>query len=322
MKRLFYLLTALSAGILFAGCKNVNYKKTKSGLVYKIFPGPGKDSLIKTGNVVKLHYSVKYNDSVIYDSHDKMPGFLAVQSFDKPTYDFQEILTLLKKGDSAVVIQLADTLMRMGNQQLPPTAKKGDRLIFSFRVKDVFTSDSLARIDYNLEAEKDRPRAEKEQAEQLAKRRKQAEEEQNQKLKEWEKSGEISKEFKDMDTYLAAKNISAQKIGRGVYVKVDQPGTGAPAADGKWVNVKYTGRFLETDSVFESSTYGFILGQSAVIMGWDDGLKAFKEGGKGTLYVPGFMAYGDAGGPGRKPFSALIFDIELLTVADQAPSGQ
>jgi FKBP-type peptidyl-prolyl cis-trans isomerase len=320
MKRINYVWVALALVSMATSCKNINYKKTKSGLLYKIFPAGGNDSVGKPGAVVKFNYCVKYNDSVLFDSHGKMPGFVVVQTQDRPSYDFQEIIPLMKKGDSAVVIQMIDTLMKHGSQQLPPNAKAGDRFVFAFKVSNIFPTDSLARIDYNAEREKDRPRAMKEQEEIMAQRRKQEEEIQKKKLAEWEKSGEIAKEIKAMEAYLAEKNITAQKTGLGTYVHVTDPGTGPAVTPGKYVNVKYSGRFLETDSVFEASSYAFTIGKDIVIQGWTEGLPLFKQGGKGTLYVPGFLAYGDTDrGPGTKPFTPLIFDIEVLSVSDSAP---
>ena len=66
---------------------------------------------------------------------------------------------------------------------------------------------------------------------------------------------------------------------------------------------------------------------SRLIRGWNEGLVLFKKGGKGTLYIPGFLAYGaDPNGPARKPFAPLIFDVEILEVSDkpisQIPMGQ
>jgi FKBP-type peptidyl-prolyl cis-trans isomerase len=320
MKRSYYFLAAIAALLFTTACQNINYKRTKSGLLYKIFPASGKDSLIKTGSVVKFNYAVKYNDSSLFDSHGKMPGFIRIQTLDKPSYDFQEIMPMLKKGDSAVIVQMVDTLMKLGAQQLPPNAKKGDRVVFTLKINEVFLVDSIARIDYNKEMEKDKPRAMKDQEEQMAKIRKQQEEMQKKKMEEWEKSGEIAKEFKEMEAYLAAKKISAQKTGKGTYVHIDQQGTGPAVEAGKYISVKYAGKFLDTDSVFEASTYSFTIVKDQVIEGWTEGLQLFKQGGKGTLYIPGFLAYYDSGGgPGKKPFTPLKFDVEILSVSDKAP---
>jgi FKBP-type peptidyl-prolyl cis-trans isomerase len=65
---------------------------------------------------------------------------------------------------------------------------------------------------------------------------------------------------------------------------------------------------------------GFVLGQQRVIPGWDEGLRKFGKGGKGTLYIPGFLSYGSRPGPGGQPNEALIFDVEMVDIADKAPA--
>ena len=138
---------------------------------------------------------------------------------------------------------------------------------------------------------------------------------------EMEKSGEAARGVQEMEAYLKNKNIAAQKAGKGTFVTIQQQGTGPQADSGKYVTVKYAGRVLATDSVFQSNSVTFQLGQGKVISGWDEGLKAFKEGGKGTLYIPGFRAYGKYPPQGSpfKPFEALIFDVEMLKVSDTKP---
>ena len=51
------IILAASAAFALASC-GVNYEKTPSGLVYKIFPGKGADSNIKAGNYIK--YDVQF----------------------------------------------------------------------------------------------------------------------------------------------------------------------------------------------------------------------------------------------------------------------
>jgi len=55
MKKYSFLMLMMAALVLAVGCKKIGYKKTASGLAYNIFPGNGKDSLIKDGNVIKFH---------------------------------------------------------------------------------------------------------------------------------------------------------------------------------------------------------------------------------------------------------------------------
>ena len=141
-------------------------------------------------------------------------------------------------------------------------------------------------------------------------------EEQAKELEELKKSGELDKEEKEIQAYLQARNVSAVKAPAGTYVLVKEKGTGQPATNGKFITVKYAGRILATDTLFESSQYIFELGTGNAIKGWHDGIALFNEGGKGTLFVPGYLAYGKGPGPGGKPYESLIFDIEILNVSN------
>jgi FKBP-type peptidyl-prolyl cis-trans isomerase FkpA len=319
MKKLNYVLLMIAPLALVISCGKMSYRKTKSGLVYKIFPSNGKDSLIKPGEIAKFQFVAKLNDSVLYSSYDKMPGYAKLMPLEPPPYNLLEILPLMKKGDSAVTVQMVDSLLKKG-EQLPPSAKKGDRITTTLRVTEVFATDSATMIDYNAEMERDRPRQMKEQQEQAEKMEKERKEQLAKEEIELEKSGEIPREIQAMEAYLASKKISAQKTGKGTFVHIEQQGTGPAAEDGKYVNVKYTGKHLDTDSTFQSSSYSFQLGMRKAIPGWDEGLKLFKQGGKGTLYIPGFLCYGKNPQPGSpfKPFEPLKFDIELLNVSDTA----
>src|SRR5260221_938269 len=319
MKKLNYVLLMIAPLALMISCGKISYRKTKSGLVYKIFPSNGKDSLIKPGQIAKFQFITKLNDSVLYSSYGKMPGYAKITPLEPLPYNLLEILPMMKKGDSAVTVQMVDSLLKKG-EQLPPSAKKGDRITTTLRIAEVFATDSLTMIDYNAEMERDRPRQMKEQQEQTEKMEKERKEQLAKEEIELQKSGEIPKEVQAMEAYLASKKISAQKPGKGTFVHIEQQGTGPVAQDGKYVNVKYTGKHLDTDSTFQSSTYSFQLGMGKAIPGWDEGLKLFKQGGKGTLYIPGFLCYGKnppAGSP-FKPFEPMKFDIELLNLSDTA----
>jgi FKBP-type peptidyl-prolyl cis-trans isomerase len=322
MKYNLSLLTFLAVVVLIAGCGGLDYKRTKSGLLYKIISsGNSKNPVAKENNYLKFNVVTKLNDSVVYSSYGKMPGYSKVGGTKGADYSPVEIFGMLRKGDSAITVSMIDTFLKRGMaQQLPPGAKKGDRMIVTFKVLEVFTNDSAIQKDYNAEMVKDRPRQEKEMQEQMALQKKQMKEMRAKQEEEYRKSGEVDKELKNMESYLASKKITAQQTGKGTFVVIKQQGSGASVKDEDTVTVKYTGRILATDSVFQSSTYTFPLGESAVIAGWDEGIKLFKVGGKGTLYIPGFLAYGANARPPFKAFEALIFDVEV-TDAKLASGG-
>jgi FKBP-type peptidyl-prolyl cis-trans isomerase len=97
-------------------------------------------------------------------------------------------------------------------------------------------------------------------------------------------------------------------------------GDGKEAERGKYVEVHYTGKLIETGVVFDSSiprgqTFKFPLGAGMVIRGWDEGVPGMKEGGKRTLNIPAALAYGSRGaGAAIGPDSDLTFDVELIKV--------
>lgn len=83
------------------------------------------------------------------------------------------------------------------------------------------------------------------------------------------------------------------------------------------VRVHYEGKHID-GRVFDSSykrhqPATFALHQ--VIAGWTEGLQLMSEGAKYRFYLPHELAYGRAGaGTLIPPFSALIFEVELLQV--------
>ena len=304
MKAQIRMVIAVVFTLFMVSC-GADYKKPKSGLVYKIFPGGSKDSAASERNVIKFHFTRKLNDSLLYSTFDKLPAYQIWTNDPQISYSPLEVLFMMKKGDSATVVEVVDTLLKKGLQAQIPFAKKGDRINTYIKVLEIFRTDSLVEADYKAEVEKDRPRQEKALKDAQAKE-----------LEELKKSGELDKEEKEIQAYLQAKNVSAIKAPGGTYVSVKEKGTGAPATTGKFITVKYAGRILATDTLFESSQYIFELGTGNAIQGWHDGIALFNEGGKGTLYVPGYLAYGKSPGPGGKTYESLIFDIEILNVSN------
>jgi len=292
--------------------------RTKTGLLYKIIPAANDFPTIKEGQIVKFNYLIKLNDSLIYTSYNKVPGFQRTSQDQSESYSLAELFPMMKQGDSAIVIQSLDSMKKRG-AQLPFPVKTSDVLITSIRILQIFDSDSTAKADFDMEMEKDKPRQLEESAMQMANMRKQRKEEQLREMNELQKSGEVARETKEIQSYLARKKITARRTGLGTFVRIILPGTGARADSGKYVTVKYIGKILKTDSIFQSNTYTFQLNVDPVIAGWEEGLKLFKKGGKGTLYIPGFLAYGGNPPPGSpfKPFQALVFDITIIDIKDK-----
>ena len=58
-----------------------------------------------------------------------------------------------------------------------------------------------------------------------------------------------------------------------------------------------------------------VFGLNQVIAGWTEGVQLMSEGSKYRFFIPYNLAYGERGaGASIPPFSALVFDVELLEV--------
>jgi FKBP-type peptidyl-prolyl cis-trans isomerase len=98
-------------------------------------------------------------------------------------------------------------------------------------------------------------------------------------------------------------------------------GTGPAAKKGDQVSVRYTGRLVDTQEVFDSTDkhggkpLDFPLGAGRVIKGWDEGVAGMKVGGKRKLTIPAKLGYGVDGFPPDIPPNAdLEFDVELVGI--------
>ena len=121
------------------------------------------------------------------------------------------------------------------------------------------------------------------------------------------------------EKYLAAnaKKEGVKVFEDGVQYKVIKEGTGALPKDTSLVKVHYEGKTIE-GKVFDSS---YERGKPAefranqVIKGWTEALVHMPAGSIWEVYIPQELAYGERQqGADIKPFSALIFKIELLEV--------
>lgn len=116
-----------------------------------------------------------------------------------------------------------------------------------------------------------------------------------------------------------AKNKNAEGIvtlPSGVQYKVLTEGTGAVPTDSSTVKVHYEGTLLD-GTVFDSSYKRgepTTLRANMVIKGWTEVLTRMPVGSTWMVYIPQDLAYGARQAGQIKPFSALIFKIELVGI--------
>ncbi len=102
----------------------------------------------------------------------------------------------------------------------------------------------------------------------------------------------------------------------GLQYEIIKAGNGELPTDNDRVKVHYHGTLLD-GTIFDSSVNRgnpaeFVV--SGVIKGWTEALKMMPVGSKWKLYIPQELAYGSRDNGTIKPFSMLIFEVELLSI--------
>jgi len=128
------------------------------------------------------------------------------------------------------------------------------------------------------------------------------------------------KEYIDQNEKFLADNKNKAGVivtESGLQYEVVKMGTGPKPADTSTVKVHYTGTLID-GTEFDSSVKRNEPAQfpvTGVISGWTEALKLMPVGSKFRLYIPQALAYGANGaGDVIKPYSTLIFDVELLEI--------
>jgi FKBP-type peptidyl-prolyl cis-trans isomerase len=242
----------------------------------------------------RAKYSVQRGDkdSLIFDTKNNPGGIIQLQ-LSRPEYkgDLMEGLMMMHQGDSAFFLVPADSffIKTVRVEKLPGFVKPGERVRFEIGMVEVNTlsemqqkqavQDSIAQIEMKTQREKE----------------------------------------------MAVVIAKAQELGStnapepsGLVIIRRQAGNGIKPTVGQKVHVHYTGTLLN-GTVFDSSIerkepIAFTLGRSEVIKGWDEGIAALEIGGKATLVIPSWLAYG-ARSMGPIPSnSTLVFEVELVKV--------
>jgi FKBP-type peptidyl-prolyl cis-trans isomerase len=307
----------ISIGILvvalsFVACQNVEFKKSSSGIPYKIFSSKKGDS-VKVGSFVKYDVIVKTKDTVIFNSYAaKAPIFVQMKpQTEKPAYNnirgtVEGLLLNAKEGDSLYLVQSSDSLLKQNPDM--SVYKKGQQVITTIKVQKVFKTQDEANADMY--------KAQIPTKEELAQNYKMMKENVDAFMKDSANAASLQRDDKIIEDYLKAHNINARKTEWGVYYQELAPGSGAKPTLRQYAKVNYKGMDL-SGQVFDQGTYPVQIGGQGSIPGFWLGIMEMQKGGKGKVYIPSLLGYGTRGQePKIKANELLIFELELVDVSD------
>jgi FKBP-type peptidyl-prolyl cis-trans isomerase FklB len=108
----------------------------------------------------------------------------------------------------------------------------------------------------------------------------------------------------------------------GLQYKILKEGTGPKPTAADTVVCNYKGTLIDSTEFDSSAKHGgpATFPVSGVIKGWTEALQLMPVGSKWQLFIPSELGYGARGGPGGgiAPYSALVFEVELLSIQPKA----
>ena len=153
MKRIFYL--PLFIAIALSSCKS-SFKKEKDGILYKII-SDGKGKQLTSGKYFEIQFDQSYKDSktdtVLADSKKIGNQFAQMDSMAIPPIYFR-IFKQARSGDSIIIKQPTDSIIKMGGPSIPAFIKKGQYVVAHYKIVNIYDTKEEVEVAVKANAEK------------------------------------------------------------------------------------------------------------------------------------------------------------------------
>lgn len=291
MKRIVFLLALV---VLFFACGKVkqptDFAEDESGFAIKYCRSSDKEPKTRVGDIIIGELQIRLNDSTILHSNYGSPERLFTIN-DEQHGTIDKYLLNLHIGDSVIIKTPAHYLE---NNLVGMKFRQKDKLFFYLKVSQIVTQKQLT--------EKER------QAE----------------IKQEEEQSRLAE-------FVKAKYPKATLQPSGIYLDITTPTDGIKATSGSTVKVYYSvcdleGKIYDTNiklvakkaNIYDVQTqyipYEFMVGSGETIAGFSEGVSMMHEGEKANIIIPSRLGYGDEQNGPIKPFTTLIFTVELISV--------
>lgn len=283
--RNYTILLSFALSALVAACSTesqVPETTTDNGIPYE-FHVDKEGASPQVGEYVGVHLAyTSANDSTFYNTFNQDVVYYMMgrpAGYGDPMAFYQ----MMSPGDSATFYLQADSLFKMMSP--PDFIQPGEWVTATIKMESVISAEEYAEIEAAR------------------------------------KKAKLEPELLVIRQHLEEQGIEYEESPAGIIYTVDKEGTGKQPGAGDKVKVHYTGKLLDgkkfDSSLDRGEPFPFVINESQVIEGWHKGVPLFKEGGKGTIYIPPSLGYGKRGaGEAIPPNAHLMFDIEVLEVSD------
>ena len=284
-----FALLCVAFVTLFASCgqkdqKFPGFKKTSDGLYYRFYNQNKANALPNKTDFLKMSVLCYLDDSLYYDWAETQ-GVIHLQ-LAEPRFkaDLQSAVALMREGDSASFYIKADSIASVYYAQDPMAVGLKDDDYFRYEIKmlEVKTAE-----EFQAEIDQMKVDMQNESKEALA-------------------------------NYIAENNIDVTPTNSGIYIIPISNGKGRCPEQGEKVDVNYEVYLLDGTKVGSSfdqnEKFSFVLGEGYAIPGWEEIVPMMHQGDKVRAIIPYEMAYGEHDMGNVKPYSNLVYDIELLNI--------
>jgi len=114
-------------------------------------------------------------------------------------------------------------------------------------------------------------------------------------------------------TYLTENNLNAEVTPSGLRYVIDDAGRGTPIVSTSTVNLLMEGFYIDgTTFLLTEECSPTTIFLPDVVPGFSEGLQLFSTWGKGKIFLPSALAFGQTGTASIPPNSVLGFDFEVV----------
>jgi FKBP-type peptidyl-prolyl cis-trans isomerase len=269
--------------LLFSCGKKKGYEELVPGLEMKKWE-TGTDRMMQSGtDYFYLRAHVMDEDDTPIADKGFNPSFFFMTQIKEPayTYDFTQGLPGLRSGDSVSFRTRPDSLFPFYYGMEAPAA------LPEFIHLHVKVLDILSEADYV------------------------------EKLEKTQTENRI-KALNEFEEYLTRNGINQAPIGTGTIKVTQREGSGPDAFYGDWVTIHMVQKLMngtQVENTRENGAVDYEIGGPYGMKGMDEALMKMKKGERAVVYLPYFLAFGEAGAPPKvPPYTNLIMELEILEI--------